>query len=95
MKKLRHPNIVSFLGACLEKPYFCIVTELLPGGSVEDFLEKRRVEGAPMLSLRRVLDWSRQIATGLNWLHHKGIIHRDLKSGNLLLDAHKYVFCLF
>lgn len=63
------------------------ITEYLPKGSVEDLLAKKEKAGKK-LSLKRIVNLAVDIAKGLNWLHHKGIIHRDLKTANILV-------CLF
>jgi serine/threonine protein kinase len=90
MRNLRHPNIVEFLGATFETDRMCIVTEFLPGGSLEDVLEDLERRGKK-LSPGRVIQIAKDVARGLNWLHHKGIIHRDLKPANLLVDTNKRV----
>lgn len=88
MKQLRHPNIVQFLGAVYEKPYYCIVTELLPNGSLQD-LVTGYTEAGRYIPEVRVLDIAKQIAQGMACLHHKGIIHRDLKTANILVGPQK------
>lgn len=47
MRKVRHKNVVQFIGACTRKPNLCIVVEYMPGGSVYDYM--RRVSAAPPL----------------------------------------------
>ncbi len=80
MWQLRHPNIVAIHGACQEPNKTLIVMELL-GQSLASFL---RVVPSPPWSVRlKVLT---QIARGLAFLHSKKIIHRDLKSLNVLLS---------
>ena len=86
MKHLRHPNVVEFLGACMSQQSLCLLTEYMPNGSLEDYLTRLRREGRRMRE-GRVVSMSLDVVKGLNWLHHKGIIHRDLKSANILLDA--------
>ena len=86
MKHLRHPNVVEFLGACISEQSLCLLTEYMPNGSLEDHLTRLRREGRRMRE-SRVVSLSLDVVKGLNWLHHKGIIHRDLKSANILLDA--------
>lgn len=40
MRKVRHKNVVQFIGACTRKPNLCIVFEFMPGGSVYDYMRK-------------------------------------------------------
>jgi len=86
MRTLRHPNIVEFLGACVEPNRMCIITEYLSNGSLEDVLE-RKAKQKKRISIKRIVSLAKDIARGLNWLHHKGIIHRDLKTANILVDT--------
>ncbi|CAI9112588.1 OLC1v1013056C1 [Oldenlandia corymbosa var. corymbosa] len=81
--RLNHPNIITFIGACKKPPVFCIITEYLPGGSLRKFLHQQVPHSLPLnLVLKLALD----IAHGMEYLHSLGILHRDLKSENLLLD---------
>jgi len=80
--KLRHPNVVLFMGACTEKDNLCIITEFLEGGSLGDLLKKEK------LSIRRMVSLAKQTSFGCNYLHLSNIIHRDLKPDNLLLDSY-------
>lgn len=80
--RLQHPNIVSFVAACKKPPVFCIITEYLAGGSLRQFLHKQEPHSLP---LDLVLKLALNIARGMQYLHSQGILHRDLKSENLLL----------
>ncbi|XP_050870271.1 uncharacterized protein LOC127073185 [Lathyrus oleraceus] len=84
MKRLRHPNILLFMGAVTSPQRLCIVTEFLPRGSLCRLLHKT----TPKLDWRRRVHMALDIARGVNYLHHYNppIIHRDLKSSNLLVD---------
>ncbi|ONM33337.1 hypothetical protein Zm00014a_018805 [Zea mays] len=84
MKKLRHPNILLFMGAVTSPQRLCIVTEFLPRGSLFRLLQR----SATKLGVRRHVHMALDIARGMNYLHHSSppIIHRDLKSSNLLVD---------
>lgn len=79
---LRHPNIITFVAACKKPPVFCIITEYLAGGSLRKYLHQQEPYSLPLnLVLKLALD----IAHGMQYLHSQGILHRDLKSENLLL----------
>lgn len=84
MKKLRHPNILLFMGAVTSPQRLCIVTEFLPRGSLFRLLQRNTNK----LDWRRRIHMALDIARGMNYLHHRNppIIHRDLKSSNLLVD---------
>ena len=76
-----HPNVVTVfdVGEHGGQPF--IVMEYLDGGSIHDRLRSARV--AP----DRALEWLRQAAAGLDAAHAQGIVHRDVKPANLLLDG--------
>src|ERR1700685_1183049 len=76
---LNHPNILSIfdIGEDNGAPY--VVSELLEGETLRD-----RLRNGP-LPMRRVIDYSMQVAKGLAAAHEKGIVHRDLKPENLYL----------
>ncbi|XP_042501495.1 serine/threonine-protein kinase EDR1 [Macadamia integrifolia] len=84
MQRLRHPNIVLFMGAVTLPPNLSIMTEFLPRGSLHRLLHRPNVQLDEKLRLRMALD----VAKGMNCLHtsHPTIVHRDLKSPNLLVD---------
>ncbi|XP_045827595.1 dual specificity protein kinase shkB-like isoform X2 [Trifolium pratense] len=84
MKRLRHPNILLFMGAVTSPQRLCIVTEFLPRGSLCRLLHRNTSK----LDWRRRVHMALDIARGVNYLHHYNppIIHRDLKSSNLLVD---------
>lgn len=79
---LQHRNIIKFVAACKKPPVLCVITEYLSGGSVRSFLHKR--EGQ-LLPISQVIRMALNIASGMEYLHMKGVIHRDLKSENLVL----------
>ncbi|ERM94570.1 hypothetical protein AMTRI_Chr04g253610 [Amborella trichopoda] len=80
--KLRHPNIVQFLGAVTERKPLMLVTEYLRGGDLHQHL-KEKGPLSPSTSINFALD----IARGMAYLHNEPnvIIHRDLKPRNVLL----------
>jgi len=84
MRKLRHPNILLFMGAVASSGRLCIVSEFLPRGSLFRLLQRK----TPGMDWRRRARMALDIARGMNYLHHSHppVIHRDLKSSNLLVD---------
>lgn len=81
MQHLDHPNIVQYLG-CERKEYsISIFLEYISGGSISSCLRKHgKFEECVVSSL------TRQTLGGLAYLHREGILHRDLKADNILLD---------
>eukprot|EP00727_Mastigamoeba_balamuthi_P003259 m51a1_g12930 putative protein kinase (323) ;mRNA; r:1695-2941 len=84
MGRMRHPNVVLFLGACTMSASQTIVSEFLEGSSLYEMLHEKGRKP----DLKLILRLTRQAAYGLNYLHLSGIVHRDLKSANLLLSDH-------
>ncbi|KAL8268528.1 hypothetical protein R6Q59_002326 [Mikania micrantha] len=83
-QKLRHPNIVQFLGVLKDSDRLIFLTEYLKNGSLYDILRKKG-KLDPLTAVSYALD----IARGMNYLHHHkphAIIHRDLTPRNVLQD---------
>ncbi|KAI9396737.1 hypothetical protein POPTR_004G179100v4 [Populus trichocarpa] len=87
MRKVRHKNVVQFIGACTKPPSLCIVTEFMYGGSVYDYLHKQ----GGVFKLPNLLKVAIDVSKGMDYLHQNKIIHRDLKAANLLLDENEVV----
>ncbi|XP_021890586.1 serine/threonine-protein kinase CTR1-like isoform X1 [Carica papaya] len=87
MKRMRHPNIVLFMGAVTQPPNLSIVTEYLSEGSLYHLL--RMPNAGEILDERLRLNMAYDVAKGMNYLHQlrPPIVHRDLKSLNLLVDS--------
>ena len=79
--KMKHLNIVEFHRAFSYDMCTYIVLELCPNGSLMDMVKKRKFVTEP-----EVRFWTVQMAGAIKYMHAKGVIHRDLKMGNIFLD---------
>jgi serine/threonine-protein kinase len=80
LASLSHPNIVTVLTAEKQDDVFFIVMEYVPGDTLEAVIER---DGT--LDLARALDYTCQICNAMDHAHKQGIIHRDLRPGNVLV----------
>ncbi|CAA2956775.1 serine threonine- kinase HT1 [Olea europaea subsp. europaea] len=83
LSRLYHPNIVQFIAACKKPPVYCIITEYMSQGNLRMYLNKKEPYS---LSIETILRLALDISRGMEYLHSQGVIHRDLKSNNLLLN---------
>ncbi|KAH9742869.1 protein kinase domain-containing protein [Citrus sinensis] len=86
LSRLRHPNVILFLGACTKPPRLSMITEYMELGSLYHLIhlsgQKKK------LSWRRKFKMLRDICRGLMCIHRMKIVHRDLKSANCLVNKH-------
>lgn len=86
MKESSHPNIVNFLDSFLKGPgELWVIMEYMEGGALTDVIDNNRLT-EPQIALI-----CRETCQGLAHLHSQNIIHRDIKSDNVLLDAKGHV----
>ncbi|VDK54297.1 unnamed protein product [Anisakis simplex] len=87
LARIRHPNIIQFFGVSEGDLGFIIVTELAEGGSLYSYLHNPE---NPKIDFKQTITWALEIARGVRYLHYEApvtIIHRDLKSGNIVLSG--------
>ncbi|XP_030243710.1 tyrosine-protein kinase Fer isoform X2 [Drosophila navojoa] len=82
LKQYDHPNIVKLIGICVQKQPIMIVMELVPGGSLLNYLRKN----SNTLTTRQQMGMCRDAAAGMRYLESKNCIHRDLAARNCLVD---------
>ena len=79
---LNHPNIVTIYDAGEQDGMFYIAMEFIEGTTLHAVLAEKRV-----LTPEEIIHYSRQICKGLDYAHSNGIIHRDIKPGNIMITA--------
>ena len=89
MKKLFHPNIISFKDVFKDTKldYFYIVMEYANDGDLSKKIktQKQKTYGDKYFSEEKILQYFDQICRGLQYIHSKNIIHRDIKTQNIFL----------
>ncbi|PPR97032.1 hypothetical protein GOBAR_AA23634 [Gossypium barbadense] len=90
---LNHKNLVKLIGWCYEKREFLLVYEYMPHGSLDKFIF---CDDKPTLQEESTLNWDQRlliiqgVAQALDYLHNgcqKRVLHRDIKSSNIMLDS--------
>jgi tRNA A-37 threonylcarbamoyl transferase component Bud32 len=86
--RLRHPNVVQFIGHAVKQNQHIIVMELM-NMDLRRYLEEnvRESQSRPPLSLLLAVDILLQLAEAMNYFHKSRVMHRDLKSSNVLINA--------
>lgn len=79
---LQHPNILRFLGACTKPPSLMIITEFMARGTLFELLHQSNTKVTWAMRKKMALDTCK----GMRYLHDSKLLHRDLKSSNLMLD---------
>ncbi|KAJ3274976.1 hypothetical protein HK104_003987 [Borealophlyctis nickersoniae] len=83
MSLSKHPNLLPVYGSFVHGAKLYIVTPFLSAGSCLDIMKTAFTDGFDEASIATIL---RQALEGLSYLHKNGLIHRDVKAGNLLMD---------
>ena len=84
LRRLRHPNIIQYYTSFVDSGSLYIVMEYANGGDMYSEIKARASKGTPFQE-QQVWDYFSQIASGLCYLHSQNIIHRDVKSMNILM----------
>ncbi|XP_066101216.1 serine/threonine-protein kinase Nek11 isoform X1 [Saccopteryx bilineata] len=84
LSKLDHPSIVKFYASFVEKDNFCIITEYCEGRDLDCKIKEYK-EAGKTFSEGQIIEWFIQLLLGVDYMHERRILHRDLKSKNIFL----------
>lgn len=85
LQSLDHPNIVKVYGVYFEKCFVCIVMDKFSGGDLVEGLQ-RHIKERGHINCHDVVHVARQMGLGIQYLHQKSVVHRDIKGDNYLMD---------
>ncbi|KAK2391166.1 mitogen-activated protein kinase kinase kinase [Trifolium repens] len=81
LSQLSHPNIVQYHGSDMGEETLSVYLEYVSGGSIHKLLQEYGSFKEPVIQ-----NYSRQILSGLSYLHSRNTVHRDIKGANILVD---------
>ncbi|XP_030864854.1 serine/threonine-protein kinase Nek11 isoform X5 [Gorilla gorilla gorilla] len=84
LSKLDHPAIVKFHASFMEQDNFCIITEYCEGRDLDDKIQEYKQAGK-IFPENQIIEWFIQLLLGVDYMHERRILHRDLKSKNIFL----------
>lgn len=90
--QLEHAHIVPVYDYGTQGNISFVVMRLLTGGSLSDRLSHSKETGRPLPSLAETAEILRQLGSALDYAHSQGVIHRDMKTSNVMFDDHGTAF---
>ncbi|XP_047731486.1 serine/threonine-protein kinase Nek11 isoform X3 [Prionailurus viverrinus] len=84
LSKLDHPAIVKFHASFVEQDNFCIITEYCEGRDLDCKIQEYK-EAGKTFPESQIIEWFIQLLLGVDYMHERKILHRDLKSKNIFL----------
>ncbi len=82
ISSLRHPNIVLYMGVCINERRIFMITEYVSKDSLYNYLHKSKLP----IPTEHLVPICEDIALGMCYLHDRQVMHCDLKSSNILID---------
>lgn len=86
LSALKHPYIVRYWESFMHERFLCIVMDYCEGGDLFQLIQQHKQRGRPIPE-SNVLQWFTQLSLALKYVHDKSILHRDIKSQNVLLTG--------
>ncbi|HYF51539.1 MAG TPA: serine/threonine-protein kinase [Planctomycetota bacterium] len=90
LARLNHPNLLHVYNVGVENDCYYFAMELLEGDTLAAEIKRRR-----RIEPRELIDWVGQVLSALHYVHHQGITHRDIKSGNIMICGRRAVLMDF
>ncbi|NP_766049.2 serine/threonine-protein kinase Nek11 isoform X1 [Mus musculus] len=84
LSRLHHPAIVRFHASFMEQETFCIITEYCEGRDLDYRIQEYK-EAGKVFAENQIVEWFIQLLLGVDYMHERRILHRDLKSKNIFL----------
>ncbi|XP_060241370.1 serine/threonine-protein kinase Nek11 isoform X2 [Meriones unguiculatus] len=84
LSKLNHPAIVKFHASFMEQDTFCIITEYCEGRDLDYKIHEYK-EAGKIFPESQIVEWFIQLLLGVDYMHERRILHRDLKTKNIFL----------
>ncbi|XP_051674434.1 serine/threonine-protein kinase Nek11 isoform X3 [Oryctolagus cuniculus] len=88
LSKLEHPAIVKFYASFVDQGNFCIITEYCEGGDLDYKIQEYK-EAGNIFPENQIMEWFIQLLLGVDYMHERRILHRDLKSKNIFLKNNR------
>lgn len=78
---LQHPNVVTIYDSGIAKGQYYFAMQYVEGKPLDEYVESQK------LSVRRIMELFSKVCSGVAYAHQRGVMHRDLKPGNIIVDA--------
>lgn len=89
---LDHPHIIKIYDYGIQNGIPYVVMQYLTGGTLAERIFHTRTNGLPMMSLGEAAQLIEKLASAIDYAHQQGVIHRDIKPGNVMFDVHGFPY---
>jgi len=89
---LDHPHIIKIYDYGIQNGIPYVVMQYLTGGTLAERIFYARTNGLPSMSLGEATQLTEKLASAIDYAHQQGVIHRDIKPGNVMFDVHGFPY---
>ncbi|MCL4256787.1 MAG: serine/threonine protein kinase, partial [Anaerolineae bacterium] len=89
---LDHPHIIKIYDYGIENNIPFVVMQYLTGGTLSERIFYARTSGLPLVSAGEAAQLVEKLASAIDYAHQQGVIHRDIKPGNVMFDIHGFPY---